>query len=93
MGRTFGDLAVIRGIIYYKISPHEQKPFATAFAHGIPNFIPRTLATMPTWLPVFIMGYITYISIEETYRRSQRKNPRDFMFETPPEEQPLCRPR
>lgn len=51
MGRRFGDLAVIRGIIYYKLSPHEQKPFATAFAYGIPNFVPRTLSTICTWLP------------------------------------------
>lgn len=48
---AFGNLAQIRGILYYKLSPNEQKPFATAFRYGIINFIPRTTATMYTWLP------------------------------------------
>lgn len=51
MGKHFGNLAYIRGIVYYKISQHEQKPFANAFSKGLPNMVPRTLATMYTWLP------------------------------------------
>ncbi|CAH0669024.1 unnamed protein product [Spodoptera exigua] len=93
MGRRFGDLAVIRGIIYYKLSPHEQKPFATAFAYGIPNFVPRTLSTMYTWLPCFLIGFITYASVEEAYRRSKRKNLRDYMHEVDPTLPEACLPK
>ncbi|CAH1635158.1 unnamed protein product [Spodoptera littoralis] len=93
MGRHFGDLAVIRGIIYYKLSPHEQKPFATAFAYGIPNFVPRTLSTIWTWLPCFLVGYITFISVEEGYRRSKRKNPMDYMYEVNPAVPEGCPPK
>lgn len=51
MGKMFGNLAYIRGIIYYKLSPHELRPFARALTFGLPNFIPRTKATVLTWLP------------------------------------------
>ena len=77
MGRHFGDLAVIRGIIYYRLSPHELKPFATAFAHGIPNLIPRTLATMYTWLPSTLILIRILFCCSFTHKVSVRK---DFFF-------------
>ncbi|KAJ8726959.1 hypothetical protein PYW08_015356 [Mythimna loreyi] len=91
MGRHFGDLAVIRGIVYYKLSPHEQKPFATAFAHGIPNFVPRTLATMYTWLPTFILGYAIFATVEASYKSSKKKDPKIYQNEVPPP--PKCPPK
>lgn len=37
MGRHFGNLARVRHIITYSISPFEQKAFANYFSKGIPN--------------------------------------------------------
>lgn len=51
MGKHFGELAFIRGIVYYKLSPHEQKPFAGAFTRGVLNVFQRTSATVLYWLP------------------------------------------
>ncbi|KAJ8724982.1 hypothetical protein PYW07_015940 [Mythimna separata] len=91
MGRHFGDLAVIRGIIYYKLSPHEQKPFATAFSRGIPNFLPRTLDTLYTWLPPFAFGYAVYAIVESAYKTSKKKDARIYETEVP--NPPKCPPK
>lgn len=40
-GAHFGELATLRGIITYKISPHEQRAFAGFFSHGFPNLLRR----------------------------------------------------
>ena len=40
-GKHFGELAKVRGIIQFRISPHEQRAFAGAISQGIPNFIRR----------------------------------------------------
>lgn len=37
MGRHFGNLAKVRHIITYSLSPFEQKAFANYFSKGIPN--------------------------------------------------------
>ncbi len=37
MGRHFGDLAKIRHVITYSISPFEQRAFPSYFSKGIPN--------------------------------------------------------
>jgi ubiquinol-cytochrome c reductase subunit 8 len=41
MHMVFGNLAKIRGIVYYRLSPHEQKTFAGIIDHGVPNMIRR----------------------------------------------------
>lgn len=41
MGKHFGELAKIRGIITYKLSPHEQRAYAGAIKNGVPNMIRR----------------------------------------------------
>lgn len=41
MGAHFGELAKIRGIVYYKLSPYEQKAFAGVIQNGIPNLFRR----------------------------------------------------
>lgn len=41
MGGHFGELAKVRGIITYKISPFEQRAFAKAISHGVPNIFRR----------------------------------------------------
>ena len=37
MGKLFGNLAHVSGIITYSLSPFEQRAFAGAVSHGIPN--------------------------------------------------------
>lgn len=49
--KHFGNLAHLRGIVYYRLSPHEQKVIGSAAVAGIANFVPRTFATIFTWLP------------------------------------------
>lgn len=41
MGKHFGELAKIRGLISYKLSPHEQRAYAGAISNGIPNIFRR----------------------------------------------------
>ena len=41
MGKKFGNLGHLRGIIYEGISPYEQKAFAGAISKGLPNMIRR----------------------------------------------------
>lgn len=41
MGKHFGELAKIRGLITYKLSHHEQRAFAGAISHGVPNTFRR----------------------------------------------------
>lgn len=40
-GQHFGNLAKIHGVVTYKLSPMEQKAFAGAISHGVPNMIRR----------------------------------------------------
>ena len=37
MGRHFGHLTYVRGLISHSLSPFEQKAFAGAISKGIPN--------------------------------------------------------
>lgn len=50
MGKHFGELAKLRGIIQFRISPHEQRAFAGAISQGIPNTFRRI------WGELFIVG-------------------------------------
>lgn len=80
----FGNLAHIRGIVYYKISPHEQRAFAKVF-QGLYNFIPRTCSRFITWGPVFIGGFVLYKSCEAMHAQNIRKDFRKFDDEVMPE--------
>lgn len=37
---------------------------------------------------VFILGYATYVGVEEAYRLSKRKDPQDYMNEVDPNPDP-----
>lgn len=78
MGLHFGELAKIRGLITYKLSPHEQRAFAGALSHGIPNTFRRFRECVFRVAPPFIIGYLIYEGVESTYQRNQRKNPADY---------------
>ncbi|CAF4954562.1 unnamed protein product [Pieris macdunnoughi] len=84
MGKHFGELAFVRGIIYYSLSPHEQKPFAGAFKDGIPNMFARFRQTGWTWLPVFLTGFGIFSCVEAAHKERQKKNPNDYINEVDP---------
>ncbi|XP_028178808.1 cytochrome b-c1 complex subunit 8 [Ostrinia nubilalis] len=78
MGLHFGELAKIRGIISYKISPHEQRAYAGAISNGIPNIFRRFREKVFIVAPPFIVGYLVYEAVEREHHRLSRKNPADF---------------
>ncbi|CAL1283128.1 unnamed protein product [Larinioides sclopetarius] len=41
MAKGFGELAKIRGVIHYRLSPYEQNIFAGMFSKGLPNLVRR----------------------------------------------------
>ena len=52
MGIHFGNLGVrVNGLIYYSLSPHEQKALAGIFSKGFPNTIRRIRSNIPTVVP------------------------------------------
>lgn len=57
MGLHFGELAKIRGLITYKLSPHEQRAYAGAISNGIPNIFRRFRES------VFIVAPRKYFSL------------------------------
>lgn len=51
MGKKFGELAKIRGVIHYRLSPYEQNIFAGFFSKGIPNLARRIRSQMFSVVP------------------------------------------
>lgn len=51
MGKHFGELAKIRGLITYKLSPHEQRAYAGAISNGLPNIFRRFRESVFKWAP------------------------------------------
>jgi ubiquinol-cytochrome c reductase subunit 8 len=51
MGKHFGELAKIRGIIQYRLSPFEQRAFAGAISKGLPNILFRIRSNIFRVLP------------------------------------------
>lgn len=48
--KHFGELSKLRGIISFRLSPHEQRAFAGALSQGIPNTFRRI------WSEFFFIG-------------------------------------
>ncbi|KAG8261498.1 cytochrome b-c1 complex subunit 8 [Homalodisca vitripennis] len=78
LAKHFGDLATVRGILTYKLSPFEQRAFAGAISHGIPNTIRRIRSKIFIVTPPFILAYLIYTQNEKEHQRTMRKNPDDF---------------
>ncbi|XP_012264610.2 cytochrome b-c1 complex subunit 8 [Athalia rosae] len=78
MGKIFGNLAKIRGIVYYRLSPYEQKAFAGALDHGVPNMVRRFRENIFRVGPCFLVSYLVYSWAEDDFARRQRKNPKDY---------------
>uniref|UniRef100_A0A1L8E0W6 Cytochrome b-c1 complex subunit 8 n=1 Tax=Nyssomyia neivai TaxID=330878 RepID=A0A1L8E0W6_9DIPT len=78
MGGHFGELAKVRGIVTYKLSPFEQKAFAGFLTHAIPNTFRRFRSSVFRVVPPFIVGYCIYDYVETMHTQMSRKNPKDF---------------
>ncbi|XP_011704200.1 PREDICTED: cytochrome b-c1 complex subunit 8-like isoform X2 [Wasmannia auropunctata] len=76
MGLQFGNLVRIRGIVYYGLSPLEQRAWAKSITHGIPNLLNRAMRALPTTAPGFIMTAVIYLWSNAEYDRCNRKDPK-----------------
>ncbi|NP_001161454.1 cytochrome b-c1 complex subunit 8 isoform X1 [Nasonia vitripennis] len=74
----FGNLAKIRGIVYFRLSPHEQKAFAGAISHGVPNMIRRFRESVFHILPSAIITYMIIDWADKKNIELSRKNPKDY---------------
>ncbi|XP_051154973.1 cytochrome b-c1 complex subunit 8 [Leptopilina boulardi] len=82
MGKAFGNLHYVRGIVFYRLSPFEQKSFAGIINPGLYNTARRFRESVFRVVPPFIVGYLVYDWGEKTYKNNQRKNPKDFENDT-----------
>ncbi|XP_071521851.1 cytochrome b-c1 complex subunit 8 [Panulirus ornatus] len=78
MGKGFGELAYVRGIIKYSISPFEQRAFAGALRYGVPNLFRRFRTQVLRVVPPFLVAYMVYSGIEKKHEQLMRKNPADY---------------
>lgn len=79
MGIHFGNLGVrVSGLIYYSLSPHEQKALAGIFSKGFPNTVRRIRSNILTVVPPFVLGYVVYDWGVKYNAQLHRKNPLDY---------------
>ncbi|XP_051933041.1 cytochrome b-c1 complex subunit 8 [Hippocampus zosterae] len=78
MGRHFGNLARVRHVITYSLSPFEQKAFPNYFSKGIPNVWRRFTSSFFKVAPPMILMYLTYSWGNSVHKQSKRKNPADY---------------
>nr|XP_020474927.1 cytochrome b-c1 complex subunit 8 [Monopterus albus]XP_020474928.1 cytochrome b-c1 complex subunit 8 [Monopterus albus]XP_020474930.1 cytochrome b-c1 complex subunit 8 [Monopterus albus]XP_020474931.1 cytochrome b-c1 complex subunit 8 [Monopterus albus]XP_020474932.1 cytochrome b-c1 complex subunit 8 [Monopterus albus] len=78
MGLHFGDLARIRHIITYSLSPFEQRAFANYFSKAIPNVWRRFRSSVFRVAPPMIVAYVVYEWGTAAHKQSKRKNPADY---------------
>ncbi|XP_042274464.1 cytochrome b-c1 complex subunit 8 [Thunnus albacares] len=78
MGFHFGNLAKVRHVITYSISPFEQRAFPSYFSKGIPNAWRRITASFFKVAPPMTLMYLTYSWGNNTYMQGKRKNPSDY---------------
>uniref|UniRef100_A0A673NBA3 Cytochrome b-c1 complex subunit 8 n=1 Tax=Sinocyclocheilus rhinocerous TaxID=307959 RepID=A0A673NBA3_9TELE len=60
IGRHFGDLAKIRHVINYSISPFEKRAFPNYFSKGIPNVWRPFITSIFKVAPLMVLMYLTY---------------------------------
>lgn len=78
MAHGFGELARVSGITVYKLSPFEQRAFATAWSKGVPNMLRRFMSNVFFVAPPFAVGFALYTFCEGLHHEYGRKNPKDF---------------
>ncbi|NXO47434.1 QCR8 protein, partial [Aramus guarauna] len=78
MGLHFGNLARVRHVITYSLSPFEQRAFPNVFSHGLPNVWRRFSSQVFKVVPPFVGGYLIYSWGTQEFERLKRKNPADY---------------
>ncbi|KAK6168456.1 hypothetical protein SNE40_020987 [Patella caerulea] len=58
MGKQFGNLAKVSGIVRYSLSPFEQRAFAGAVSRGLPNIWRRFTESVFKVVPPFVALYL-----------------------------------
>lgn len=61
MGLKFGNLYKIRGIVYFRLSPHEQKAFKGFISEGVPNTIRRFHSSVYRYLPSMLINLLNKV--------------------------------
>ncbi|XP_020290638.1 cytochrome b-c1 complex subunit 8-like [Pseudomyrmex gracilis] len=78
MGKQFGNLAKINGIVYFRLSPYEQKAFKGMISEGVPNLIRRINDRVFRIAPFFMCTYLIISWAKEKNKSLSRKNPKDY---------------
>ncbi|KAL0125078.1 hypothetical protein PUN28_004313 [Cardiocondyla obscurior] len=82
MGKQFGNLAKVSGIVFFRLSPYEQKAFGGIFKEGIPNTIRRFQSNVFYVVPPFMLTYLVLSWAKEKNHALSRKNPKDYENDT-----------
>ncbi|XP_036149700.1 cytochrome b-c1 complex subunit 8-like [Monomorium pharaonis] len=82
MALKFGKLARIHRVVYYGLSPLEQRAWAKSITHGLPNVLNRGIRLLPTMLPGFIMSIVIYTWSNAAHDRYTRKDPKLYENDT-----------
>ncbi|TGZ51077.1 cytochrome b-c1 complex subunit 8 [Temnothorax curvispinosus] len=82
MGKEFGNLAKINGIVFFRLSPYEQKAFKGIISEGVPNTIRRIRGSIFRVAPFFMFTYLLVNWAKEKNLALSRKNPKDYENDT-----------
>ncbi|XP_039415861.1 cytochrome b-c1 complex subunit 8 [Corvus cornix cornix] len=74
MGKHFGNLARVRHVITYSLSPFEQRAFPNVLSHGLPNVGRRFTSQVLKVVPPLATGYLIYSWGTQEFERLKRKN-------------------
>ncbi|XP_013864423.1 cytochrome b-c1 complex subunit 8 [Austrofundulus limnaeus] len=78
MGLHFGDLARIRHIITFSLSPFEQRVFPHYFSEVLPNTWRRFRGSFFPIASNVVLFYTVYTWVNHKNEQSKRKNPADY---------------
>ncbi|XP_011060537.1 PREDICTED: cytochrome b-c1 complex subunit 8-like [Acromyrmex echinatior] len=77
MGLQFGNLPIrIRRIVYYSLSPLEQRAWAKSITHGVPHMMKRIMRLLPPMIPGFTMTVVVITWANAAHDRYTRKDPK-----------------
>uniref|UniRef100_A0A224XRX2 Cytochrome b-c1 complex subunit 8 n=1 Tax=Panstrongylus lignarius TaxID=156445 RepID=A0A224XRX2_9HEMI len=74
----FGELAYIRGLVTYRLSPFEQKAYGPFFK-SILRTAMRIRSSIFKVVPPFAAAYLLRTETEKKFDRMCRKNPKDYV--------------
>ncbi|NXT63086.1 QCR8 protein, partial [Chaetops frenatus] len=78
MGKHFGNLARVRHVITYSLSPFEQRAIPHVVSHGVPNMGRRFTSQVLKVVPPLAIAYLVYSWGTQEFERLKRKNPADY---------------